>query len=87
MGREMAAGGRAQGRKLGRTSQVTKAHAQSALAAILAPINDANETPSERKSFGDFVEYVYLPFYRRKWKRTTVMTNEDRSVGLRRTSR
>jgi integrase len=29
-------------------------------------------------SFGDFVQGVYLPFYRRKWKRTTVMTNEDR---------
>ena len=34
--------------------------------------------PSEQSSFGDFVQQVYLPFYRRKWKRSTVMTNEDR---------
>src|SRR5262249_30077949 len=25
-----------------------------------------------------FVDQVYLPFYRRKWKRSTIMTNEDR---------
>lgn len=70
--------GERKARKLGRTSQVTKAQARSALAAILAPINDAKTEPSERKSFGEFVQHVYLPFYRRKWKRTTVMTNEDR---------
>ena len=45
---------------------------------IVAPINSRGSEPSERKSFGDFVREVYLPFYRRKWKRSTVMTNEDR---------
>ncbi|MCE5306110.1 MAG: tyrosine-type recombinase/integrase [Acidobacteriales bacterium] len=70
--------GERKARKLGRTSQVTKAQAQSELAAILAPINNAKGEPSERKGFDDFVQHVYLPFYRRKWKRTTVMTNEDR---------
>ena len=29
-------------------------------------------------SFGDFVEDVFFPFYRRKWKRSTKMTTEDR---------
>jgi integrase len=57
---------------------MTKAQAQSELAAILAPINSKRGEPSERKSFGDFLQHVYLPFYRRKWKRSTVMTNEDR---------
>jgi integrase len=72
--------GERKARKLGRASQVTKAQAQSELAVILAPINNANSEPSERERFGDFVQHVYLPFYRRKWKRTTVMTNEDRLV-------
>ncbi len=70
--------GERRARKLGRASQVTKAQAQSKLAAILAPINSARGEPSENKTFDDFVHEIYLPFYRRKWKRTTVMTNEDR---------
>lgn len=57
---------------------MTKAQAQSELAALVAPIKSKRSEPSERKSFGDFVRDVYLPFYRRKWKRTTTMTNEDR---------
>jgi integrase len=69
--------GERKARMLGRVSQMTKAQAQSELAAIVAPINNRSE-PSEQMSFGDFVRDVYLPFYRRKWKRTTVMTNEDR---------
>jgi integrase len=56
---------------------MTKAQAQSEAAAIVAPINNRSE-PSEQMSFGDFGQDVYLPFYRRKWKRTTVMTNKDR---------
>lgn len=70
--------GERKARKLGRVSQITTAEAQSELAAILTPINSARSEPSERKNFGEFVQHVYLPFYRRKWKRTTIMTNEDR---------
>lgn len=70
--------GERKARKLGRASQVTKAQAQSDLAAILAPINSARSEPSEKKTFDGFVQHVYLPFYRRKWKRSTAMTNEDR---------
>ena len=70
--------GERKARMLGRVSQMTKAQAQSELAAILAPINSSHSEPSEQSSFGDFVRLVYLPFYRRKWKRSTVMTNEDR---------
>jgi integrase len=57
---------------------MTKAQAQSELAAVVAPINSRGSEPSEQRSFGDFVREVYLPFYRRKWKRSTLMTNEDR---------
>ncbi len=70
-------GGR-KARRLGPTSQMTKAQAQTELAAILGLINNNRTEPSERKPFGDFVMHVYFPFYRRKWKRSTVMTNEDR---------
>ena len=71
-------GGKRKAQTLGRISHLTKAEAQSKLAAIVAPINNKHEEPSEQKSFGDFVRQVYLPFYRRKWKRSTLMTNEDR---------
>jgi len=36
------------------------------------------EGASNRWTFGDFVRQVYLPFYRRKWKGSTAVTNEDR---------
>ncbi|MEP7354710.1 MAG: tyrosine-type recombinase/integrase [Acidobacteriota bacterium] len=64
--------------RLGRCSEMTKAAAQSMLASILAPINNRSNTPTGRCSFREFVQQVYLPFYRRKWKRSTTMTNEDR---------
>lgn len=65
-------------RTLGRVSQMTKSEAAAELDAILMPINGRSRTPSARCSFKEFVEQVYLPFYRRKWKRTTTATNEDR---------
>ena len=36
------------------------------------------EGASNRWTFGDFERQVYLPFYRRKWKGSTAVTNEDR---------
>ncbi len=65
-------------RTLGRCSQLTKAQAQAELSGILTPINARKVTPSAVCNFGDFVKETYLPFYRRKWKRTTTATNEDR---------
>jgi hypothetical protein len=70
--------GERKARVLGRVSQMTKTQAQSELAALVAPLNSKRSEPSEQKSFGDFIQNVYLPFYRRKWKRSTTMTNEDR---------
>lgn len=65
-------------RTLGRVSTVAKAKAQAELDAILAPINGRAEAPSASTTWGDFVNHTYLPFYRRKWKFSTRMTNEDR---------
>jgi integrase len=65
-------------RTLGRVSTVAKAQAQTALDAILAPINSLASAPSPSIPWGEFVNQTYLPFYRRKWKLSTKMTNEDR---------
>ena len=52
--------GERKARMLGRVSQMTKAQAQSELAAILAPINSARSEPSEQRGFGDFVRACLL---------------------------
>ena len=65
-------------RTLGPVTKVTKTQARKELAAILAPINSRSDSPSPSVRLGDFVNNVYLPFYRRKWKRSTAMTNEPR---------
>ena len=65
-------------RWLGRVSELTKTQAQTQLAEILSPINSASAEASAECEFGDFVNNVFLPFYERKWKRSTAMTNKDR---------
>lgn len=46
------------------------------LCASLA--NSRRIVASPAFGFGDFVMQVYLPFYKRKWKTSTAVTNEDR---------
>jgi len=70
--------GRRPARTLGLISKMSKATAQSELAAILAPLNGKSSSPSETSRFGDFVANVYLPFYSRKWKGSTRKENEGR---------
>lgn len=70
--------GRRRARTLGRVSQITKTQALTELAALLSPINAKENPLSENWAFDNFVGQVYLPFYRRKWKRSTVGTNEHR---------
>ncbi len=65
-------------RTLGRASVMTKAQAQAELGTILSPINGRACAPSASAKVGEFVENIYLPFYRRKWKRSSTMTNEGR---------
>jgi integrase len=57
---------------------MTKSQAKTALAAIVAQVNARRRERSPEWLFGDLVGQVYLPFYRRKWKRSTVMCNEQR---------
>jgi len=65
---------------LGRAAQMSKSQAQNELAAILLPINSKQEAPSEKWTFGDFVNGIYLPHYSRKenWKASTAACNVDR---------
>lgn len=65
-------------RTLGKISEMSKSKAQAELALILAPINGRFSSPTETCTFGDFVERIYLPFYRRKWKGSTAAENEGR---------
>ena len=65
-------------RTLGRVSKVAKAKAQAELDAILVPFNSRASAPSPSTTWGEFVNHTYLPFYIRKWKFSTRMTNEDR---------
>ena len=70
--------GRRRKRTLGKASKLSKSQAEAEMASIVAPVNARSTTPSATTKFGDFVKEVYLPFYRRKWKKSTLMTNEDR---------
>jgi len=70
--------GKPQSKKLGSVSQMTKSQAWEELADILRPINARVELANRDKKFGDFVDQIFFPFYRRKWKRSTKMTTEDR---------
>jgi integrase len=57
---------------------MSKAQAQTELAAIVEPINAQEAGRNPNWELGGFVETVFLPFYRRKWKRSTAMTTEAR---------
>jgi len=71
--------GRDRSKVLGKVSQMTKTKAREELAKIVKPINErAAGAISPNVIVKDFVEKVYFAFYRRKWKRSTAMTNEDR---------
>ena len=63
---------------LGRKARMRKSEAETKLAEIVAPINARAQEPTPEMAFGLFVNMVYLPFYRRKWKRSTMVSNEDR---------
>jgi hypothetical protein len=65
-------------RTLGRGPKMTKSEAGTKLAEIVAPINARGQDPTPDMAFGMFVTTMYLPFYGRKWKRSTTMSNHDR---------
>jgi integrase len=60
---------------------MTRGQAEAILAEILEPMNEmAGRKPSPyvNHTFGQFVDQVYLPVYRGKWKISTAMVEVDR---------
>src|SRR5256885_2156580 len=67
---------------LGKISKMTKSKARQDLADIVKPVNERSaEAASKDITVKDFVEQVFLRFYRRKWKR---VTNESRTDSINR---
>ena len=70
---------RLRSRVLGKTSKITKSKAREKLADVVKPINErAAYLPEKDITVRDFVERMYLPFFKRKWKESTADTTEDR---------
>ena len=70
--------GHRRNKTLGKLLEMTKSQALNELESSLAPINAKQQAPSSQWTFSDFVNQVYLPFYRRKWKSSTAACNLDR---------
>jgi len=66
-------------KELGLVSKMTRIEAEQALAEILEPVNlQAGKPGGVAMTFERFVELIYLPVYREKWKASTGMTEENR---------
>jgi integrase len=64
---------------LGKCSEVPKSQAESQLMLMLRESNArAGFTPAPVYTFANYIEEVFLPVYRRKWKESTRMTTEQR---------
>ena len=71
--------GRDRSKVLGKVAKMTKTKAREEMAKVVKPINErAANAIAPNVTVEDFVDKVYLPFYRRSWKRSTAMTNKDR---------
>lgn len=69
--------GQKKSRVLGRVSEMAKSEAGAFMAVILKRTNeDAGQTQKPLYTFGVYLEEVFLPLCRRKWKESTRMTTE-----------
>jgi integrase len=71
-------GERRRNRALGPISTMTKSEAKAALDQILAGLKASQGSVTKDMSLGQFIEGVYYPFYRRKWKPSTAANNVNR---------
>lgn len=66
---------------LGLFSKLSKSKAQEQQTTFMQEVNArAADAPDPNMTFGNFLEGVALPFYRRKWKRSTAETTESRML-------
>jgi len=62
---------------LGKCSEISKSQADAMMASILQPLNqDSGQLTPPRYAFSEYVEDVFLPVHRRKWKESTRATSE-----------
>jgi integrase len=61
---------------LGKIREITKSQAKEKFTEFLKPAKSLEISPNI--TLKSFIEDIYLPFYRRKWKESTRMTNWDR---------
>ena len=74
--------GKDRSRILGKFGEMTKSKACDEMSKIVAPVNAGSTVNlSPEITVRNFVEGVFLPFYRRKWKR---ITNESRTTSIMR---
>jgi integrase len=71
------ADGKRKSKAVGFIKEMTKGKAREAVARIIAEERARRETGRAWK-FREFVEQVYFPYYRRKWKRSTRENNVNR---------
>src|SRR5580704_12733372 len=71
-------GERRRNRALGPISTMTKSEAKAALDQILAGLKTSQGSVTKDMSLSQFIEGVYYPFYRRKWKPSTTANNINR---------
>ena len=81
LGKYRDASGRSKTRSLGKckgAEAITKSLAREQLAEILSPINSSStDTVFADCTVKDFIETVYFPFYRRKWRPLTAESRTD----------
>jgi integrase len=66
--------GRHKTKLLGKIRKITRSEAEEKFAQFMKPLAEI----SPDLTLKPFVEDVYFPFYQRKWKQSTAMTNKDR---------
>ena len=72
-------GGQKKSKVLGLCSKIPRADAEALLSSILRPINgERSLNKFEIFTFKSFLETVYLPIFREKWKASTAETEEYR---------
>ena len=72
--------GKDRSKLLGKVAKMRKSKAKEQLAEIVRPINEREQTAASKDvTVKEFVENVFFPFYRRKWKR---VTNESRTDSI-----
>jgi len=69
--------GRSRSRELGPCAEVSRVQAEVMRTALMEPLNKGTLKPAKPiYTFGQFIEAIYLPVSRRRWKVSTTMTTE-----------